>query len=525
MLDPSLLSSSPPLPSEASLRLGTFNVGLGFQRKLPALIHQCASLELDAVAVQEIGDPALLHSRFPPYHLLYSAGPSHHQAGVGLLLSLALVPRIRRCYRPSGGRVLGVVLELSKGHQLLLVSAYMPTGLDHRPLDSPEHEHARSLYHDILQWSVGVQQVCVMGDLNETHSYLDRLPRPPAAHAAAAALPRLGPIRCLQQDGFLDAWRSMHPSAPGFTHSITGEHARASHSRIDYVWCKGIHAADLLQVQISSALHALSHHRLLWVQLRMTHAVPSAPPALAPPLRLPNLRDLDEAQKNGFSERLDQAVSKDAAALHADLAHADAASLSRIASHLTRLVRRTALATLPCTGDKPFQSRCVLQLQRQRSDLTRLLRMSESLLCSAPDHLRGHTHCFVQSVQWSRLQQRCIAEHHLHWAVDAWYAGDAEAWLAETRQLLRSTRSSIHTEQRRMLRERKPPADSNPAAFVHRILRSDALPAQLLSVVNKDGQLTSTAEEVKEVIADPFRSVFSVPPADAAPLPQPFIFS
>ena len=147
--------------------------------------------------------------------------------------------------------------------------------------------------------------------------------------------------------------------------------------------------------------------------------------------------------------------------------------------------------------------------------------MSESLLCSALDHLRGHTHCFVQSVQWSRLQQRCFAEHHLHWAVDAWYAGVAEAWLAEMRQLLRSTRSSIHTEQRRMLRERKPPADSNPAAFVHRILRSDALPAQLLSVVNKDGQLTSTAEELKEVMADRFRSVFSVPPADAAPLPHP----
>ena len=271
-------SSSSASLSEASLRLGTFNVGLGLQRKLPALITQCATLALDAVAVQEIGDPALLHSRFPPYHLLYSAGPSSHQAGVGLLLALALVPRIRRCYRPSGGRLLGVVLELSKGHQLLLVSAYMPTGLDHRPLDSDEHHQARLLYDHILRWSIDVQQVIVMGDLNETYSRNDRLPRP-----AAAAAARSGPISCLQQEGFIDAWRSKHPHDDGFTHSITTEFARPSHSRIDYVWCKGISAAHVLQVHVSTALRTLSHHRLLWVELQQPHAAAGpAPPTAAP---------------------------------------------------------------------------------------------------------------------------------------------------------------------------------------------------------------------------------------------------
>ena len=163
------------------MRLGTFNVGLGFMRKLPRILSRCSELELDVVALQEIGDPALLTNRLSPYILAYSAGPSHHEAGVGLLLSLALAPRIRCYKRSSTGRLVGAVLELSPGKRMLLVSAYMRTGLDDSAAGSPSHLQAHALYAELLRWSAGMHHVVVMGDLNETLTRWDRSPLPRAS--------------------------------------------------------------------------------------------------------------------------------------------------------------------------------------------------------------------------------------------------------------------------------------------------------------------------------------------------------
>ena len=123
---------------------------------------------LDAVALQEIGDPALFSTHFPPYTLVVAPGPSTQHAGVGLLLSLSLAARARSYHRSSTGRLIGVVLELSRGQRTLLVSAYMPSGLDHLVASSPLHNDADELYSTILKWSKDMQQVVVMGDLNET---------------------------------------------------------------------------------------------------------------------------------------------------------------------------------------------------------------------------------------------------------------------------------------------------------------------------------------------------------------------
>ena len=202
---PSPAPSAPVPAPHRALRLGTFNVGLGFLRKLPHILTRCAALALDVVALQEVGDPALLSTRLSPYLLAYAAGPSHHEAGVGLLLSQELAPRIRCYKRSSSGRLIAAVLELSPGQRTLLVSAYMPSGLDHRSADSPQHELAHKLYGELLRWSLDAQQVIVMGDLNETLTPLDRLP----GAAAAAGPPRplaaaLSPIRCLLQQCFTD---------------------------------------------------------------------------------------------------------------------------------------------------------------------------------------------------------------------------------------------------------------------------------------------------------------------------------
>ena len=320
-------------------------------------------------------------------------------------------------------------------------------------------------------------------------------------------------------------YRHLHPSAarsPGFTHAIAG--LRPSQSRLDYVWCKGCSLASLLQVHIDTALHALSHHHLLWMELRLDCAPPAACSAPPLPLRLPNLRAATEAHKQAFLQHLQRRLLRDEEEMRA-LALSDAAApcLDRLASRLTALVHRAAFATLPVTGSAPRRSRNMLQLQQQRRDLTHLLRLSSSLVHSAPSHSRMRSFCLAHSPEWRRQLRHCIEQHQLSWSVDACSGADPHAWLQETQQLLSRTRADMRREQRRMMRERRPPLDISPAALVHRMLKSDALPAQLHSVVDSSGRLTSSAEELEAVMVQHFRSVFAVPPADpAAPvLPPP----
>ncbi len=87
--------------------------------------------------------------------------------------------------------------------------------------------------------------------------------------------------------------------------------------------------------------------------------------------------------------------------------------------------------------------------------------------------------------------------------------------------MLNRTRSAIRKEQQRMLRAPPAALSESSAAHVHRMLKSDALPSHLHSVVNAQGELTSSAEELESVMVVHFRNVFAMPPADPAPLPQP----
>ena len=430
-------------------------------------------------------------------------GPSHHQGGVGLLLSLALLPRVRCYMRHASGRLMGAVLELSGGHRLLLVSAYMPSGLDHRPADSEEHELARKLYATILQWSAGLHAVVVLGDLNETRSRHDRLPLQPARASAVAAA--ASPMLQLQHDGFTDVYRALHPSAqlsPGFTHILDG--ARPSQSRIDYIWSKGVSAASLLQCHIDTTptLRALSHHRLLWAEMRLASQLAAHCNTPLLRLRLPNLRAAKEAHVNAFTAHLTSRVEKSAAELLGAACSDDSDALGFVAAGATALVRRSAFACFPVTGDAAYSSRDMLQLQQQRLALTRLLRIATSVLRRAPP--RGD--CFARHPQWQRQYRECVGRHKLQWRHDAWHGCNPHDhdWMDETARLLSSTRSAMRRQQKRMQREQRPPLDRNPAALNHRMLKSDALPAQLHSIVDAQGQLTSSAAELEQVIVDHF---------------------
>lgn len=501
----------PPLPPllfpSHSLRLATFNIGLGFTRKLPSIIDRGLSLSLDVIALQETGDPAVTRQRHPQYSFIASPGPSGHQAGVGLLISNELTPRCRAYKRSSSGRLVGVILELSKGHQLLIISAYMPSGLDaHEP---SAVEAANKLYDELMSWTVGVKQVVVMGDLNETLTQYDRL------SLGRASRPALAPIQRLVQGGFTDTYRLLHPDAatePGYTHFIDSL-TRPSRSRIDYIWTRSTTPASHLRMHIDSAkqLRLISHHRLLWMELEIPNATaPSADLNLFQ-LRIPNLRAASLEQQQSFIDSFEEQLHRDQHQLTAMAMTASRDSLTALATALAGAAHRASFSNLPLTGAAPFKSTRVLRLQRQHRDLIRLRLCTQTLLVQDIDP----TH----SPEWTRLYVRCLHEYQLTWI--AHESHNINAWLEETKHHISVTRQLIAAEKNRLTKERAPPLDANPAAQIHRMLASDALPSQIYSVINDRNELTSSPLELEDVMVNHFESVFSIPLRDPVPLRPP----
>lgn len=515
-----MLSSHPPFcllalpacsfPSSSSLRLGTFNVGLGFLRKLPEIASRSLDLQLDVLALQEIGDPALLSTKLAHYNLVYAAGPSQHEAGVGLLISHDLASRCRAYKRSSTGRLVGVVLELSKGQLMLIVCAYMPSGLDHRSASDDRTQQAHTLYREMLRWTIGMQQVVVMGDLNETLTAHDRRPPPAAARMVSGTPIGSG----LLDTGFTDVYRHLHPSAqrqPGFTHAIDMA-ARSIRSRIDYIWTRSIHLPSLLSARIDTKLHLLSHHHLLWMRMELVTPLP-APHSPLLRMRLPNLRQLSDEARQRFQQRVEAHTKARDDRLLSIVSIDEPTTLSHLAAELTTLTHDTAFSSLPITGATALQSKSAMQWEHQRRDLTRLMHTSNTLLQQGDS--------LTHSPEWNRLHRHCQQHYQLHWSIDVHYSRDTAGWLAETHQLIHRARCGARREKARMVKAATVQFDASPAATVHHMLQSDALPSQLSSVIDSSGALTNTAAEMHEVMASHFESVFALPAEDAAPMRDP----
>ena len=512
-------SSPPPAPA---LRVGTFNAGCGFARKLPDILALAQSLSLDICALQEIGDPAAAPSSHPLYTLAFAAGPSNHEAGVGLLISRALAPRCREYHRSTkaAGRLCGVTLELSRGQRLLVVSAYMPTSLDRATPASASAVTARALYTELLSWARDVQMVMLLGDLNETLTPLDRTPAPAASSDAArrARSSAMGTIGTLPASSFVDEFRRLHPDvavAPGHTHAVRSV-TRSSSSRIDYVWTRGIDAACVRHVRIDTSLRLLSHHHVLWTEVALPQAVADRTPLVR--MRLPNLRAATPAHEQHFVEHMQRRLHAQQGELASLAATSDAAALDLVASTLTRIANASAFATLPITGAAPLRSATLLALQQRRTQLSRLARATALLAAAAADVTR--------SPEWLRLYRLCVEHHLVTWTSDIRYdrgCDSCRVFLEETRRHVTEARADIRRERRRMTRTAAPRFDVSPAAAVHRMLRSDATPSHLhlMSVVDADGHLTTSAADLQSVMVSHFTSVFAVPRDAAAPLPFP----
>lgn len=268
------------------LRIGTLNVGKKFTGKLPAIVSRMNDLGLDLVALQEIGGSVLQGKKFRselskhPYSFEYSPGPSNHKAGAGFLLSPSLVTRLSShdvVYSKShnqgdadfSGRIIGLKLKFPTGHQLLVISAYMPTALDGKGPSSKKVQDANQLYCEALQWSAGSKPVIVMGDLNETLTPQDRFPFNTHRRRSPAS-----PILCLPQQGFTDVWRRSFSDAarqPGYTRR---NRSGTSQSRVDYIFCsQDIRPAAIHRIRIDEKLQE-SDHRLLWMEIQLPLRIP-----------------------------------------------------------------------------------------------------------------------------------------------------------------------------------------------------------------------------------------------------------
>lgn len=499
------------LTIHSRLRVGTLNVGQGFVRKLPHILAHCIALSFDILALQEIGDPALLHHSLPQYSLSMSAATNHCDGGVGLLLSHTLTPFIRSYRRSPSGRLHGVILELTKGQQTLIASVYMPSGLDHR---SPDDRHtllSHDLYKQLIEWTRNMQHTIILGDLNETLTMYDRYPRPshplPSGRDNPSSHPT--PIQSLYQEDFIDCYRALHPNAsqhPGFTHEVRSRSGNTS-SRIDYIWTKGFPQSFFDQCEINRKLNTLSHHHILYLTLSFPHSLPSHPTAVncSPSARIPNLTSLTDENKKAFIHDLDLRLSP----LHNDLASfphtPDSNLLSSLASQLNTITHASAYRKLPLTSAPSFQSKCMLMLQRQRKDLSRILHIANTLTAEGKS--------FVNCPEWYRIYQRCIHSHKIKWRVNAFtlHPISAMTWITETKQLIQQSRSSFRREGKKMQHFKPDFFDANSTSTVHRMLKGFH-DGPLLSVVDSDGALTTQPEEFKQVMLKHFTKVFDLPP-------------
>jgi hypothetical protein len=58
----------------------------------------------------------------------------------------------------------------------------MPSGLDHTAVGSGQHAQAHRLYKELERWCVGMDEIVVLGDLNESLMIVSLKARVPRRH-------------------------------------------------------------------------------------------------------------------------------------------------------------------------------------------------------------------------------------------------------------------------------------------------------------------------------------------------------
>ena len=191
-------------------------------------------------------------------HGYHAVRNGKERGGTALFIRTSMKPCIRKVLTSGpDGRMSGVVME-QNGKRVVMVSVYMPTGLDFVADASSASEAgtiADKLYRQLLRWTTA--DVCdhalVLGDLNETMSSMDQ-------SSAAGKSGRW--ISCLPSADSVDAFRSIHGTdLAGFTHCAKRAGGRLAQSRLDYLFVRGWNVEDIRQCEVLQSLQ-VSNHRL-----------------------------------------------------------------------------------------------------------------------------------------------------------------------------------------------------------------------------------------------------------------------
>jgi exonuclease III len=133
-------------------RAGAYNVGQAFGSKIEKILMRANQLSLDFLALSEIGDPKVNDRLIHSYGYRFLTCPKAH-AGVMLLFRSAFAPHLRRPLDTGkDGRLVGGHFEIA-GQTILLVSAYVQTGVDRMSAESTEFKEAEALDARIQRWT------------------------------------------------------------------------------------------------------------------------------------------------------------------------------------------------------------------------------------------------------------------------------------------------------------------------------------------------------------------------------------
>jgi exonuclease III len=242
---------------------------------------------------------------------------NHSKSGVSVVVRSTWT--VSNVCRHDSGRVL--CLTISKGSwSMAIISAYMPSNLDHAPLSSHanlgkleahhKRELAGDLYHYINDYLQGHTFYFVAGDLNETKSLIDRYPlsaEPPKRHSTV-----VGAFLDGSASRHCDLWRWLHPGTEEYTRFSKDGSSRA---RLDYVVVPTAHVIDATEFQWTcEILRDSPHSDHSAIRTSVSAAEGTMPANIGRPLRrwnpsFPRIDLATEKQKTLVSQACDKASS------------------------------------------------------------------------------------------------------------------------------------------------------------------------------------------------------------------------
>ena len=234
-----------PAADVGLLRVATFNVSQGLQRKQHHVLPWATSADIHVLAVQEAGLCVPSNILQACNYTMFIAPHAH--AGCALFVSDALMPCVVRSHESASGRANAVVL-VNGGSTSMIANVYMPTNLDRVADDSPIASECMAVYDEVLRWAGHLPidaRVIIMGDFNETV-----LPRDRSEHRRGIRRNRF--IRRLADAGYVDAFRACaaRQNDDGWTSFTPLPRGEVAAARLDQIWCHGFADNSVLDASV-----------------------------------------------------------------------------------------------------------------------------------------------------------------------------------------------------------------------------------------------------------------------------------